>query len=197
MKNLFDSATYPDREPDELVVGSRWGWTRSDITSAYPTATYTLKYRFNLMTANGAVVEFTASKTASAHVVEVASDTTAGYTKGDYLWQAIVVRDSDDEEVTVDSGYSILIPKLADGSTADTRSHTYITLKAIEAVLQSVATKEQQSHSIAGRSLSRYSHSELVEFHEKYERKWKAEVEEKRRKSGRSTGKRVLVKMRA
>lgn len=196
MNNLFDSANYPQSEPDELVVGARWAWTRPDITNAYPTSAYTLKYRFNLMVSNGAVKTFTAAKTGGAHVVEVAAATTAAYTAGDYSWQAVVVRDSDSEEVTVDSGFSVFVPKLS-GSTADTRSHAYITMKAIEAVIQGVATKEQQSYSIAGRSLTRYSHKELVDFYERYKRMWKAEMEAKRRKSGRKTGSRVLVKMRA
>lgn len=196
MKNLFSTENYPTVEPNELVVGARWAWTRPDITSAYPTTAYTLKYRFNLLSANGAVKTFTATKTDGAHVVEVASATTADYAKGDYSWQAVVVRDSDNEEVVVDQGYSILITKMS-GETADSRSHTYITLMAIRATIQGSATREQQSHTIAGRSLSRRSLEELTKLEQEYNRRWNDEVRNQRRKSGRKAGNRVLAKMRA
>lgn len=196
MKNLFDSANYPNQEPDELAIGSRWGWTRSDITSVYPTATYTLKYRFSLLTSAGTLIEITASKTASAHVVDVGTNVTSDHTAGDYSWQAVIVRDSDSEEVVVDTGFVTLLPDVGD-CAVDTRSHNYKVLTAIRATIEGTATRDQMSYSIAGRSLSRRSMDELLKLKTHYETLWNNEVEAKRRKSGRKVSNRVLVKMSA
>lgn len=195
MENRFDSDNYPSREPDELVVGERWAWKRPDITDAYPTATYTLVYRFSILTSTGTVTSITAGKVSSAHVVEVSQATSGNYAAGEYYWQAVVVRDSDSEEVIVDSGYWTIVTDL--DSAVDTRSHNYITLMAIRANIEGTATKDQQSYSIAGRSLNRRSIEELTTLERDYARRWKAEKEEKRRKSGRTQSNRVLAKMSA
>lgn len=195
MDNLFDSDNYPNREPDELPVGGRWAWKRPDITKAYPTATYTLKYRFSILTSTGTVTEISASKVSAEHVVEISQTTTEAYTAGDYFWQAVVVRDSDNEEVVVDSGYWVLAPNL--DSAVDTRSHTYKVLVAIRATIEGTATKDQESYSIAGRSLNRRSIPELTQLEREYARRWKNEMDAKRRKSGRTVSNRVLAKMSA
>lgn len=195
MKNQFDSENYPDREPDQLVVGERWAWKRPDIAAAYPTATFTLKYRFSIQNATGTVTEITATKSGSAHVVEVSQTDTSGYAAGDYFWQAVIIRDADSEEVVVDSGYWELQPNLDEA--VDTRSHNYITLMAIRAVIEQTATKEQASYSVAGRSLSRRNLEELMELEREYLRRWQNEKKEKRRQSGRKIGNRVLAKLSA
>ena len=92
MDNAFDSSNYPDGVPAELTAGSRWAWTRADITAAYRTDTYTLRFRFSLLDSPYTDYEVEAGKTGSAHVVEVASASTANYTAGAYSWAAVVVR---------------------------------------------------------------------------------------------------------
>ena len=196
MSNLFDSANYPDSIPAKLVSGNRWAWTAADLTADYPTASYTLKYRLSLQTADGLVKVVTASKVSSAHVVEVASATTAQYESGDYYWQAIIVRDSDSEEVTVDSGMCYVLPNLSD-EPGDTRSHTLKVLRAIQACIEGTATKEDQSYSIAGRSLARRSIPELLELLSAYEKKWEREKDEIAKQNGRPVSRRVLAKMSA
>ena len=44
MGNAFDSANYPEGEPEELVVGDRWLWKRTSLSADYPTADYSLSY---------------------------------------------------------------------------------------------------------------------------------------------------------
>lgn len=195
MSNLFDSANYPDGVPAKLVAGNRWAWTASDLTADYPTASYTLVYRLSLQTAAGTVVSITASKVSSAHVVEVASATTAAYTSGDYFWQAVIVRDSDSQEITVDSGLVNVAPKLA--GTPDTRSHAYKVLMAIRACIEGTATREDKSYSVAGRSLERRPLSELLELEQVYVKRWQQEQDQLARDSGKTVSRRVLVKMSA
>lgn len=192
MNNQFNSDNYPDRVPDALVSGARWAWTRSDITAAYPTASYTLKYLFNLQSSTTAQVVVTAGKIGSKHVVEVGQSTTGGYSAGSYIWQAVIVRDSDDEEVVVDEGFSIIAAQ-----SGDVRNHTLIVLQAIRATIEGTASKEQASYSIAGRSLSRRSIQELTDLEERYSRRWASERQAIDRRNGRSGSPRVLIQMEA
>lgn len=196
MLNQFDSTTYPDAVPAELTAGARWAWTRSDITDAYPTASYTLSFRLCELASPYTQQTVTAGKVASAHVVEVPiADTAGAYVAGDYSWQAIVTRDSDGEQVQVDQGLVTILPDLA--TDAATSSWVYKTLQAIRATLQGTASKEEASYSIGGRSLSRRSIPELMDLEREFAKRWRDERNAIDRKAGRVSGSRVLVKMSA
>lgn len=192
MNNLFDSDNYPDQEPKTLVLGARWAWTRSDITEAYPPASYTLKYRFILQSGTDYDFTITASKTASAHVVEVAIATTAGHVAGDYIWQAVAVRDSDSEEVVVEEGLAEIKAK-----TGDIRTHTLKTLQAIRATIEGKASKDQMSVAVNGYSLSKYSFLELQQLERDYSIRWENEKRDLNRKNGRAGRAKVLTKLGA
>lgn len=197
MDNLFDSTNYPETEPTTLAVGARWAWKRPDITEAYPTASYTLKYRLILQTSDKLNIEITASKTGSEHVVEVSQASTALYSAGSYAWQAIIIRDSDAEELVVDRGYVELIADFGDQAT-DARSWVYRTLQNIRATIEGSATKEQASYSIGGRSLARRSYQELLELEKEFSARWKQEQDKLNREQGRNgSQKRIYIKMGA
>lgn len=192
MNNLFDTDNYPDAEPTELVIGSRWAWKRSDITDAYPTSLYTLKYVFADQERLSNKIEITASKISNAHVVEVPIATTGTYYSGDYFWKAIVIRDSDSEEVAVSEGHATLKTQ-----SGDIASHTYKVLLAIRAVIEKKASKDQMSYSINGRSLARYTFEDLTKLEQHYTRRWNNEKSAVDRKNGRAGKHRVLTKMGA
>lgn len=196
MENKFDTANYPDSVPAELTAGSRWAWTRSDITAAYATSLYTLKFRFSLLEDPFTDYEITAGKVSAAHVVEVASADTAAKTPGAYTWTAVVVRDSDSEEVSVDTGFLSIKPDLG-ASPGDTRSYVYQVLTAIRATLLDSATKSQKRLVINGRELENRSHSELLGLEREFSKRWRDEQRDIDRKAGRPAGSRVLVKMSA
>ena len=192
MKNLFDADNYPDSEPSSLSAGERWAWKRSDITAAYPAATYTLKYLLTLQTSTATQIEITAGKVSSEHVVEVSQTTTAEYVAGDYAWQAIIIRDSDSEELVIGEGYLNIVTQTGDG-----RSHTLIVLQAIRATIEGTASKDQQEYSISGRTLKRRSIPELIELEKYYSSRWKAEKAALDRENGRKTPNKTLVQMSA
>lgn len=196
MNNLFDSDNYPDEEPTELVAGNRWAWTRSDITAAYPTATYTLKYRFSLLDGTNFTEEFTAGKTGDVHIVEQATTATSAYPAGEYRWQAVIVRVSDSEEITVDTGLVAITPDL-DGDAVNAASWVYEVLTAIRATIKGTASEKQAAYSIGGRSLSLRSLTELLDLEREFSKRWDREKAEIERKAGRATRNRVLVTMGA
>lgn len=194
MKNLFDSDNYPDSVPEELHVGERWAWTNSEITATYPTSLYTLRFRMCLQKSSHQAINITASKTGSKHIVEVGQSTTSSYTLGLYWWQAVIVRDSDSEELVVADGYLDVLADL-DDHTGDTRTHNYKVLQAIQATIEGTATKDQSNYSVAGRSLSRRPISELLELKKEYQRLWEADLKKIKRKNGKPVRDRTVFKM--
>lgn len=195
MKNLFDVANYPDEEPDTLVTGYRWVWTRSDITSVYPTATYTLEYHFQSLEDPYPQFEISAGKVASAHVVEEAHTATLDYPPGDYQWTAVIVRDSDSAEQYIDSGYLTVWNSLKDES--EQPSWVYRVLVNIRATIEGSASDKQSSYTVAGRSLASRSYGELLELEREFNKRWEREKADRARAAGRTVDRRVLVKMGA
>jgi len=194
MGNAFDSANYPETEPEELVIGDRWLWKRQDLVVDYPTADYALSYTADKQGAGSTSFSITASETGGIYVVEVASATTAGYTAGIYAWQAYITRTSDSQRVSVARGTWNVISNLS-ASTADPRSHVKKVLDAIEAVIESRATVDQMAYTIQGRSLSRAPLPDLLKLRDTYKAEYAAEINNERRKQGKPARNRLLARL--
>ncbi len=192
MKNQFDINNYPDSEPSELVAGSRWAWTRPDITEAYPTADYTLKYQFIELAEDGSEFTHNANKTDSKHVFELAIADTSGISKGDYILRAIIIRDSDSEEVVIDE-HLLLVKTESD----DARTHVYKVLMAVRALIEGKATTDQQTLTVNGRTLTRFTPEEWIKLENEYSKRWLREKQALDRKNGRSGSNKTLIQMSA
>jgi len=192
MSNEFDSSNYPTTEPEVLVAGDRWVWKRTDLTEYG--AGFTLTYELTI-DGGGTPITLTATLSSGEYLIEVASATTAAYTAGDYSWSALMTRDADSERVRVGAGTLTVKPDPAI-SVADPRSHAKTTLDAIEAVIENRATKDQESYSIAGRSLSRMNITDLLAFRDKYRIDVKREEDAEKIAKGLGTGKNIVVRMR-
>ena len=195
MANLFDRDSYPTQEPNELVVGDFWSWKRDDLTTDYPTDSYSLSYEFHEDSGGGGSHKFTitATEANSTYYIEVPAATSADYDKGDYIWAAYITRTSDSERIQIDEGKTTLLPNLAN-TNADLRSHAKIVLDAIEAVIQGRATIDQSSMSIAGRSLSRLTIDELMTFRDRYKAEYLKECKAARIKNKQSSGNSIKVR---
>lgn len=194
MGNAFDSANYPEGEPEELVVGDRWLWKRTSLSADYPTADYSLSYVADKQASGSTSFSITASDTGGIYLVEVASATTAGYTAGAYAWTAYITRTSDSQRVSIGRGIWPLIPNLA-ASTADPRSHAKKALDAIEAVLESRATVDQMAYTIQGRSLSRTPIPDLLKLRDYYRAEYAAELNADRIRNGKPARNRLLTRL--
>lgn len=195
MANLFDRDSYPTQEPNELVVGDFWSWKRDDLTTDYPTDSYSLSYEFHEDSGGGGSHKFTitATEANSTYYIEVPAATSTNYDKGDYIWAAYITRTSDSERIQIDEGKTTILPNLAD-TNADLRSHAKIVLDAIEAVIQGRATIDQSSMSIAGRSLSRLTIDELMTFRDRYKAEYSKECKAARIKNKQSSGNSIKVR---
>ena len=186
--NAFD--TIPSQEPDDLVAGDLWQWKRPDLTTDYPTASYDLQYVARI---EGGTTDITLTATGGEFTISVPSATTAGYTAGRWHWTAFIVRKSDSERAQIGDGVFVVAPDPANVDT-DPRTHAQKTLAAIEALLENRATKLDESYSINGRSLTRLSPEELMNWRAKYRREVRNEKVAAARKAGKSTGRKFAVR---
>lgn len=180
MANLFDSSNAPQGEPFEFVAGDFVQWKRDDLTTDYPSDSFTLRYAARLNGTGGTEIEITGG---ADHLVQIASATSALYTPGVYAWQGYIVRDSDSERILIASGmWTIYSNK--DVSTEDPRSHAEIMVSKIESVLEGRADSDVDSYSISGRSLTKLKPKELMEWRNYY----RAEVSKERAKLDAANG---------
>lgn len=167
-------STIPSKEPARFAAGDTVQFTKS-FPEYLPADGWVLSYA---LVTTGQQITWTGSDNGDGlHLLNVTAATTASYQPGTYHWQSYVTKDP--QRFTVGSG-SVVIDQnfaLAQGGH-DNRSHIEKTLEALNALLEGKATKDQLSYSIGGRSLSRFSMTEVIEARSKY-LKWHAE--EKRR----------------
>jgi hypothetical protein len=194
LANKFDRTNYPTQEPYQLQLGDRWVWVREDLNNDYDTDDYSLSYEFNIVDGSTAVnFTITATEANDKYYVEVGSSTTANYTKGNYHWYAYITRSSDSERIMIDEGYTEIVDNYATTSS-DIRSHAKTCLDAIEAVIENRASIDQQSMSIAGRSLSRMSIDDLLSFRNYYKAEYLKEVKKQRAKNQSASGNIIRVR---
>jgi hypothetical protein len=192
MANKFDSTNYPTTEPNELQLGDFWAWKRIDLSTDYPTASYTLSYEFNLV--DGSTVSnfsLTATESNNEYIIETSN--TISYTSGEYNWVAYITRSSDSARIKLSEGFTEIQENYAT-TTSSVRSHAKKVLDAIEAVIENRATMDQSSMSIAGRSLSRLTIDELLQFRDRYKAEYLKEVKKARIKNKKDSGNTIKVR---
>ena len=188
---MFSTSSYPTRVPERLVAGDRWVWKRSDLSGDYPTATYSLAYYFRLNTTTAFSV--TATESGNDYLIEIPSATTAGYAKGLWYWSGFIERTSDSQRAEIEYGTTTVEVDSA-VSEDDPRSPDQIILDSIEAVIGNRATIDQQSMSIAGRSLSRMTTDELFKWRNDYRERVRMDLYKQRIRAGKNPGNSIAVK---
>lgn len=175
-------------EPLSLVAGDRWQWRRDDL-SDFPASAWTLTYYFKSPTA-----QFNVAATASgeAFAVDVLPETSAAIAAGIYEWRAYVSISGDRREV--DRGVLTVDVNFASSAIIDTRSHARKVLAAVEAVIEGRATKDQESYSINGRSLTRTPIDQLLQLRKTYLAHVQAEDAAARRQAGQKSGNTINVR---
>lgn len=185
MSNKFDSANYPSQVPAVLQRGDFWAWKKPNLSTDYPLASYSLKYKFYLIDGSTAS-NFTIDATESNNEYIISTSSTTSQTAGDYRWDAIIKRTSDNVELIIEDGYSTILDNAV-------RSHAKIVFDSICAVIENRASMDQSSMSIAGRSLSRMSIDELLTFKDRYKAEWLKEVKMARIKNNEGSGNTIKV----
>jgi hypothetical protein len=144
--------------PTHLNAGDLWSWT--DAQSDYPAPTWVLSYYFS----GPKAFSITGTASGTNHAFAYAAASSKDYPHGDYRWMARAVNGSTETETVLARGMVSVRPNLAN-LAADHRSQWQQRLDVLEAVLSNRATTDQLSYSIAGRSVSRMSLTEIREFY--------------------------------
>lgn len=167
-----------------------------DFTTSVPdypaSAGWTLKYRL-APRVSGAVIDITAAADGDDYDIQVAASTTLGWAAAYYAWTAFVEKAA--ERYTVGRGeLQIRAASTTLAAGTDLRSHAKKTLDAIEAVIESRATMDQQEYAIGGRSLKRTPIADLLRLKSVYAGYVANELAAERLNAGLAPGGKLLVR---
>ena len=189
MANLFTSI--PEKEPVTIYKGETVVWNRKDLTD-YPVGSYAMSWTARLESNGGTAFSATVTEVDDYYKFTLDNSATGGYTTGDYFWVLKVTQSSDSEELIIDSG-KITVKDNYFGSTGDTRSHAKIMLDKIESILEGRADADVSSYSIQGRSLSKISINELLQWRDYYKSEYQKEIAKFRRDNKEGSGRVIKV----
>ena len=189
MANLFTDI--PEKEPVTIYKGETIVWNRKDLTD-YPVGSYAMSWTARLESNGGTAFSATVTEVDDYYKFTLDNSDTGGYTTGDYFWVLKVTQSSDSEELIIDSG-KITVKDNYFGSTGDTRSHAKIMLDKIESILEGRADADVSSYSIQGRSLSKISINELLQWRDYYKAEYQKEIAKFRRDNKEGTGRVIKV----
>lgn len=174
--------------PEELRAGDTWFFEFN--YSDYPSSDWNLVLYFSSLAA-----KFSATSVASgtSHRVTVSAATTEDYETGGYSYQMRAEHASDGRVFTVGEGYVDVLPPLS--KQADHRHRVKRVLDAIDAVIEGRAGNDHLSVSIAGRSISKISISELRDFRAWYSQQWdRLKGQSKQKAFGKSRGNNIKAR---
>jgi len=186
MTNLFDPAQSATVEPSEVVVGDFIQWRRTDLSEHYPNDEYTARYVARITGGGNTEIEVEGAAYQSDYLFTVSSVDSSNFVAGYYHWQLEIERNSDNERIVIDRGAFDAIVDLDTGG-ADPRTHAEVMLTKIETMLEGKADSDVANYSINGRSLTKLSVSELIEWRDYY----RAEVTKQKRMEQIKLGRRT------
>lgn len=186
MANAFDPAESPSVEPSEVVVGDFIQWRRTDLSEYYPNDEYTATYVARITGGGNTEIQVVGTAYNDDYLFSVSSADSASFVAGYYHWQLEILRNSDDNRIVVDRGAFTAIVDLDDGG-ADPRSHAEIMQTKIETLLEGKADSDVSNYAINGRSLTKLTPAELIEWRDYY----RAEVIKQKRQEQLKLGRRV------
>lgn len=154
--------TPPTKEPASFTAGESVTW-ENHLADYSPRDGWSLQYYLS----NAENKKRVNAKAKNDHFeIKLSSNQSSRFIPGTYWWQASVHKGSNSH--IVGEGSFEVKPNLAFTDSFDGRSHVKRVLDSLEATILGKATRDQLSYSIAGRSLSRLSPSELLEWRDVY-----------------------------
>jgi hypothetical protein len=192
MANKFEAASAPTVEPDTITQGSLAQWVRKDLPE-YPASAYRLHFNAIDSTRQNTITAQSANDGNGNHLFSLSSTTTAAYAAGSYYWQVEIEQLSDSERVLDRRGTLEVRPDLAQ-SGVEARSHAEIMLDKIESLLENRADKDVSNYSISGRSISKMTIAELLEWRGYYRSEVRQQRDKEARAQGKSSSSRIKVR---
>ena len=192
MANLFDSANAPTGVPTEVVVGDFIQFKITQFSEDYSNSAHTMRFVARISTGGSTEIKVDATSLDDDYLFAIPSATSTNYTVGEYHYQLEIERNSDNERIIVDRG-QIKVSTDFDNQV-DPRHHAEIMLGKIESILEGKADSDVSSYSIAGRSLTKLSPDELVQWRDYYRREVSAIKRKEAIKHGRKPKSTILLR---
>ena len=190
MANLFDSTNAPTLVPEEIIVGDFIQFKLTEYSDDYPNNLYTMRFIARVATGNNTEITITATADGDDYLFSVSSAVSADYDVGHYHYQIEIERNADNERIIIDRG--IVDIKTDYDNNVDVRHHAEIMLDKIETILEGKADSDVSSYSINGRSLTKFSPKELIDWRTFYRQEVSAIKKRERIKHGRRTNSTIL-----
>jgi len=176
---------------EDFTAGETLNFTVS--FSGYNPSTDTLEY--DLVTTSAHETITATDNGDGTFLVNVAYATTAAWTVGDYHYQAHITTGAGVKTIVETGRFTLKQPFSTQTSGYDNRSDVKKTLDALDATILGKASQDQLSYSIAGRSLSRLSPTELLAWRDKYKRFYADEVKAEKLKNGELASNNTYVRL--
>jgi len=180
--------------PTTINAGDKVTWT--ETLSDYPATTYTLA--IDLRSKDRPPITITAATSGSDYLITILSVVTKLWKSGIYQWQAFVYTGTGPDyttKITIERGTLEILPNLTLFSSSDDgRSHVKRVLDSLEAVIEGKATADQISYSIAGRSISKMSPSEILQWRDLYKTEYQRELDIEKVAKGIDSPKRIGIR---
>lgn len=192
MPNLFDSANAPTGVPTEVVVGDFIQFKITQFSEDYSNSAHTMRFVARISTGGNTEIKVDATSLDGDYLFAIPSATSTNYTVGEYHYQLEIERNSDNERIIVDRG-QIKVSTDFDNQV-DPRHHAEIMLGKIEGILEGKADSDVSSYSINGRSLSKFTPDELVQWRDYYRREVSAIKRKEAIKHGRKPKSTILLR---
>lgn len=193
MANLFDPAQSPTTEPEKIVVGDFIQWRRTDLSDDYPNNLYTANYVARITQGGASEIQLPSTVYGEDYLFTVDSAASTDFVVGYYHWQLEIIRISDGNRIVVERGSFTAIADL-DVNGADPRSHAEIMVDKIQTILEGKADSDVSSYSINGRSLTKFSPSELLEWRDYYKKEFAKEKRAELVALGKKTNSTILMR---
>ena len=192
MANLFDSANAPTGVPTEIVVGDFVQFKITQFSEDYSNSLFTMRFVARIATGGSSEIKADATASGDDYLFTVSSSTSASFDVGHYHYQLEIERNSDSERIVVDRGEVDIVTDF--DNQVDPRHHAEIMLTKIESILEGKADSDVSSYSIAGRSLTKLSPEELVQWRDYYRREVSAIKRQEAIKHGRKPKSTILLR---
>lgn len=179
-------------EPKIFYAGDKIEWTESN--SLYP-ASDGWTYKCRLINSSGKI-DITSTADGDSHDISITSAISAAYTAGKYMLQPYYQHTDGTKEYLARFEVEVF-PDLVAANTYNYKSHARTTLEALEAAIESRATKAQMSISIStpqgSRALQYLTLEELIKAKEFYQGLVEQEEAQNLISAGKKPGGRVFV----
>lgn len=155
--------------PAQLVAGDGWAWSDATAFASHPPTDWSLRYVLRPI-AGGTPVTILATAGSGAFLLAHSATDSASVPPGEYEWTSLAFDDANSDRVRLAVGRVCILPDPMQADS-DLRSPAERILAAIDATLEGRVSKDAESYTIEGRSISRTPIADLIRLQGIYQQR--------------------------